>query len=104
MMEETPDSPATELGIWRRGLYMLLFALLYSVAEVLMAAVALFQFIHKLLNGKTNLRLLTFGQSLSVFVYQIWRFLTFNSDALPFPFAAWPNTDDNSAKPPQERI
>jgi hypothetical protein len=82
----------TEANIWLRGLYMVLFLLIYNVAEMVMLASVLFQFITKLLTGKTNRRILEFGQSLSLFIYQVWRFLTFNSESLPFPFAPWPES------------
>lgn len=76
---------------WLRGLYMILFALIYSVAEVVVAAVAIFQFLLVLVTGHPNERLREFGQGLSVYIYQIWRFLTFNSESLPFPFDRWPD-------------
>jgi hypothetical protein len=84
----------TERSTWLRGLYMLLFAFIYNVAEVVMIAVALFQFIMKLLTGKTQPRVTTFAQSLCVYLYQIWQFLTFTSEALPFPFAPWPDGEE----------
>lgn len=76
---------------WLRALYMLLFAAVYSLAEVVLIAVALFQLIHTLLTGATNPRLVQFGRNLCLFMYQTWRFLTFTSEELPFPFAPWPD-------------
>ena len=84
----------SERSTWLRGLYMLLFAFLYNVAEVVMIAVALLQFIMKLLTGKTHPRVTAFAQSLCVYLYQIWQFLTFTSEALPFPFAPWPASEE----------
>ena len=96
-----------EVGIWKRGLYMLLFALIYNVAEFVLLAVAVFQFLARLITGGTNPQLRSFGGSLSVFVSQIWRFLTFNTERLPFPFDPWPTageaTDDPLPKPPVDR-
>jgi hypothetical protein len=83
-----------EIGIWKRGLYMLLFVLIYNVAEFVVMAIAVFQFLFKLITGRTNPRLRSFGGDLSVFVGQIWRFLTFNGDRLPFPFNPWPTLDE----------
>ena len=76
--------------IWLRGLYMLLFALCYSVAELVMFAIVVLQFLLQLFAGKTNPRLLTLGQSIATYMYQIIQFLTFNSEYHPYPFAAWP--------------
>lgn len=80
---------------WLRGLYMLLFILIYHVAEFVLGAVVLLQFLFTLFTGNTNPRLLQFGQNLSQFVYQVFRFLTFNSEEMPFPFSDWPETGKN---------
>ena len=88
-----------ERGTWLRGLYMLLFAIFYTVAEVVVTAVVIFQFLLALFTGRSNERLLKLGQSLSTYVYQILQFLTFNSDYHPYPFGAWPKgTPKESAK------
>ena len=75
---------------WIRGLYMLLFALFYSVAEIVLFVVVLVQFFFKLFTGQTNPRLLMLGQSIATYIYQIIQFLTFNSDYRSFPFGDWP--------------
>ena len=79
-----------ERKTWLRGLYMLLFAIFYAVAEIVITVVVIFQFLLALFTGKSNERLLKLGQSLSTYVYQILQFLTFNSDYHPYPFGAWP--------------
>ena len=76
--------------IWLRGLYMLMFALFYSVAEFVLFAVVIVQFLLKLFTGMNNPRLLTLGQSLATYIYQVLQFLTFNSDFQPYPFNEWP--------------
>ncbi len=80
----------TDKNKWIRGLYMLLFALIFNIAEILVAAVAAFQFVAFLFTGKTNEHLMIFGQRLSIFIYQIMQFLTFNSEDKPYPFSPWP--------------
>lgn len=79
-----------ERKTWLRGLYMLLFVIFYGVAEIVITAIVLFQFLMALFTGRTNERLLKLGQSLGTYVYQILQFLTFNSDYHPYPFGAWP--------------
>jgi len=76
---------------WWRALYMLLFTIIYGIAEVVVAAVVLFQLLSVLFTGSTNERLLNLGQNLSTYVYQILLFLTFNSDERPYPFGDWPD-------------
>lgn len=69
---------------------MLMYALFYSVSEVVLFAVVIFQFLLKLFTGETNPRLRKLGQSIATFIYQIIQYLTFNSDYQPYPFGAWP--------------
>jgi len=83
-----PVNPGRD--IWMRALYMLLFIFIYSAAEVVIALVAIGQFLTVAITGSKNDRLLKFGQSLSTFIYQIMQFFTFNSEQKPFPFAEWP--------------
>ena len=89
-MSDNLKAHLKERKTWLRGLYMLLFVIFYSVAEIVISVVVLFQFLLALFTGNTNERLLKLGQSLGTYVYQILQFLTFNSDYHPFPFGAWP--------------
>lgn len=75
---------------WVRGFYIVLFAVLFYLAEIVIAAVVVFQFLHTLLTGKANARLLTLGQSISTYAYQILAYISYNSDHQPYPFGAWP--------------
>jgi len=75
---------------WKRGLYMLLFAIIYGIAELVLFAVILFQFVSMVLLQKTNERLLDFSRDLIAFIRQIYLFLTYNSDHKPFPYGEWP--------------
>ncbi|GAB4347541.1 MAG: hypothetical protein Kow006_07380 [Gammaproteobacteria bacterium] len=74
-----------------RGLYMLLFALFYSLGELVLVAVVLFQFVSRLFTGEVNERLLQFGGQLSRYLYDALRFFTFNSEDKPYPFSPWPS-------------
>jgi hypothetical protein len=76
---------------WIRLLYMLLLVILYSVAELVISAVVLFQIVLNLFTGESNKRLLLFGNQLSRYVYEILLYLTYNSETLPFPFSEWPS-------------
>lgn len=73
-----------------RGLFMLLFFAAYNVAEIVLAAVMVVQFLIVLINGTVNERLQLFGASLSVYVYQIFRLLTYNTESRPWPLSDWP--------------
>ncbi len=83
---------------WMRGLYMLLFAIFYSIAEIVMFATVVFQFLLKLFTGETNPRLSKLGQSIATYIYQIIQYLTFNSDYEVYPFGAWPKGEPSELK------
>lgn len=46
-----------------------------------------------LIAGQPNQHLIQLGDSLSKYVAQILRYLTFNTDQRPFPFAEFPKSD-----------
>lgn len=81
---------------WLRGIFMLLFALIYSVTEVIVFVVVILQFFFVLFTGELNHRLREFGDSLSIFVYQIVCYWTYNAEDRPFPFAQWPGSSDEA--------
>ena len=83
---------------WIRGLYMLIFALFYGIAEVVLFAVVIFQFLLNLFVAESNPRLLKLGQGLATYIYQIIQYLTFNSDYQPYPFGAWPKGEPAVSK------
>ncbi|MBN2719844.1 MAG: DUF4389 domain-containing protein [Proteobacteria bacterium] len=78
---------------WVRGLFMLLFVLIYGFTEVILTAVVLLQFLFVLFSGEVNPRLKEFGQGLSLYIYRIIRYWTFNLEERPFPFSPWPGNE-----------
>jgi len=72
---------------------MLLFVLLYGVAEFVMTAVVLVQFGYRAINDEYHPRLLNLGQAIATYIYQILRYLSFNSEVMPYPFSEWPQDD-----------
>ena len=87
---------------WKRGLYMVLFSIFYTIAEVLLVAIVVFQFALKLVTDDSNDRLRRLGQSIGTFIYQIIQFLTFNSEYHPYPFGTWPKGAPNEDQPKAE--
>jgi len=86
-------------NVWLRLLFMVLFAVIYSVAEVVLTMVIAFQFLCVLVTGDRNDRALSLGSQIASFIYQVLRYLTYNSDARPYPFADWPS----EAVPPEQQ-
>ena len=85
-------------SVWLRGLYMLMFSLFYSIAEIVLFAVVFVQFLLVLFTGKTNPKLLKLGQAIATYVYQIIQYLTFNSDYQSYPFGEWPKGEPSELK------
>jgi hypothetical protein len=77
-------------SILLRILWMLLFAFVWQLAELLLAGVVLVQLGYRLFYGAPSAALLAFGDSLSQYLAQIGRFGSFNSDEKPWPCADWP--------------
>lgn len=78
---------------WIRGLYMILFAVIYQLAELVLVFVCFLQFLFKLLTGELNEPLLDFGDDVTAYIQQILQFETFNSEYRPFPFNPWPGQE-----------
>ena len=100
-MNDAVQQSMTSTSTWTRGLYMVLFALIYSLAEAVVVFLCLFQFIFSLAKGEINNRLLSFSAEICEFMLQILQFETFNTEYKPFPFNPWPEinqteVNDNS--------
>jgi hypothetical protein len=77
---------------WLRLVFIVIFAVAWWIAEFVLTAVIVIQFLWVLFTGLPNERLRSFGQSLSRYAYQLFRYMTFNSDERPFPFDLdWPS-------------
>lgn len=88
------EKPYQDSSVWMRGLYMLIFLFFLGVAKFVAFVVILFQFLTVLFTTETNKKLLSFGESLSLYHYQVMLFLTYNSEEHPFPMADWPEISE----------
>ncbi len=79
-------------NIWLRLLFMLLFAVVFAATRVVLVVVIAVQFLWVLFTGKRNDQLLSFGSQLATFIYQIYRYLSFNTEKRPFPFDDFPSS------------
>jgi hypothetical protein len=89
-MDQQLKSNLTSSKHWIRLVYMLLFAVFLYVASFVVGVLVMVQFIFALITGSDNRKLRELGSSVTLYIQQILLFLTFNSDAKPFPFADWP--------------
>lgn len=78
---------------WQRVLFVLLFWIVFYVAQMVVGAVAIAQCVFVLITDNPNQQLLKFGDSLGKYIHDILRFVTFNSDQRPFPFSDFPKPD-----------
>ncbi len=79
---------------WLRLIFMCIFCLLIGLASLVGSFVVVLGFLWVLFTGEINRQLQQAGQSLASYIYQIVRYLTFNSEEKPFPFGeAWPTAD-----------
>jgi Flp pilus assembly protein TadB len=90
-MAQDENEAYKESNIWLRGVFMILLAMLYSLAGTVLFVVVVLQFTFVLLGSAPNARLLAFGRSLGSYVQQVVNYQTFNTEEKPFPFSDWPS-------------
>jgi len=84
---------------WLRLLFMLVFMALYAVSRLVIFAVVVVQFLWVLFTADKNDKLLKLGRSLAMYTYEIVMFLTFNTEAKPFPFDQdWPDSTPGASQ------
>lgn len=82
---------------WIRFIYLILYAIIVAIAKYLVYLTALIQFIVVLFTDEPILGLKEFGDNLSVYIGQVYRFMTYNTDVMPFPFNPWPANNKGHA-------
>jgi len=87
-IEENIKSRAT----WTRLLYMVICCFLISLASFVGTFVVVLGFFWVLFSGEANRQIQQVGQSLAAYLYEIIRYLTFNTEDRPFPLGNdWPS-------------
>ncbi|MDP6604498.1 MAG: DUF4389 domain-containing protein [Rhodospirillales bacterium] len=89
-MAQSTKENVSDTNTWMRGLFMLLFAVAFKIAAILVLAVTILQFLFKLLSGNVNERLRAFGDGLGAYAAEIIRFLCYQTERKPYPFSEWP--------------
>jgi hypothetical protein len=95
-MDDTHADTPDKRSIWLRGLLMILMAMAFQVSGTLLALGAVNQFVLALLNNAPNVRLINFCHSLGLYLGQISDFVSFATEEVPFPFNAWPSSEDEA--------
>ena len=81
-LEENIKSRST----WLRLLFMIVFFLLGELAGLVLLVVVVLGFFWVLFTGERNAQLQQAGQVIASYIYEIIRYLTFNTEEKPFPF------------------
>lgn len=77
---------------WIRGLYIVMYFVIFYILWMVLVAVAVLQFLSSVFFKTPNKNLENFGQSLSIYVHDIIQYVTYNTEKKPYPFANWPTT------------
>jgi len=89
-MSDNIKENISDSGIWMRLIFMLLFTALFCIVRLLLGAVVVIQFLWVLFSGGKNDKLLSFANQLATYIYQVYRYLSFNTEQRPFPFDDFP--------------
>ena len=81
-IEENIKSRST----WLRLVFMFIFYVLATLTGAVASAVVVLGFLWVLFTGEKNRQLQQAGQAIASYLYEIIRYLTFNTDEKPFPF------------------
>lgn len=100
-MEEELKLRLGDRDHWLRLVWMLLYALaLYCLVAPIVIVVTIAQFLFVLLSGEHNAQLRSFGVSLAEFMHEALRYLVYDTNERPFPFADWPRMAGDKPAPP----
>ena len=85
---------------WLRGLFILVFSVIFYFLISIIWLLVIFQFITKVVTGNLNNQLENFSSGLTQYALQILDYVTFQSDTRPFPFSPLPGAGAATQKKP----
>lgn len=81
-----------------RLVFMVLFAVIYRVLDIILILIAVVQYLFHVFTDKDNETLRQLGDGVSCYYFQIFRYLTYNTEEKPFPFSDWPTSTEDLVK------
>ncbi len=102
-MEEQSDTKRDFTDDLMRGLFMILFFVAARFVGVLVAFIALFQFICTLITHKPNENVKDFGKDLSKYAAEIIQFLSYSTDRKPWPFSPGTEAEPENTAPTEDQ-
>jgi hypothetical protein len=94
---------AKNVDVWTRGLFIVIYGVIFYFLFALIWLVVIFQFLMKLITSELNENILNFSDSLNQYVSQILLYITFKSEERPFPFSPWPAGSEDKEKKPAKK-
>jgi hypothetical protein len=73
------------------------------MAATLLILIITFQFVNKLVTGDTNKQFRHLSRSIASYIYQVFQFMSFNSNDIPYPFSDWPEDELDIVEKPAGR-
>ena len=82
-----PQDPVEKDGMLIRLIYMILIALMISIAQTVLGVATIIQFVLMVVSkGEPNERLAEFGESLGIWIAKAARYQTAASEVKPWPW------------------
>ena len=76
---------------WLRLLYIVIYVVMFQIAELIVGGVVVLQFLWTLFTGQPNANLADFTRRLAEWLRQTVTYVTFSADERPWPFGNdWP--------------
>ncbi|MDD2770005.1 MAG: DUF4389 domain-containing protein [Methylococcus sp.] len=85
MSDDTFERPPIA-GVGRRLVFMVFFMVVLGMVRFAFWAIVAFQFLSHLFTGGVNPKAVNAGANLANYIYRIMLFLTYDTEAMPFPF------------------
>jgi len=84
---------------WLRLLYIFAYAVMFQIAEIILAVTVAIQFLWTLFTGRANASLRDFGAQIGAWLRQTVAYATWASEQRPWPFGlAWPTPDTDDTQ------
>lgn len=78
------------VDVWLRGLFIIVFGIIFYFLCILISLVVVFQFVMRVLTSNLNQNIYNLSEGLCLYAFQILNYVTFRSEERPYPFSAWP--------------
>ena len=90
---------AKNTDTWLRGLFILVFGVVFYFLYGLIWLLVIFQFITKVITGELNSNLEQLSTKMTSYAMQILNYITYQSEDRPFPFSPFPEGDVEALSP-----